>query len=720
MSAMNAPTSSDPHQSINLKDSSSKGQISQAGGDSTQLQGKGTIYKDVTINHYNVQKVDTDVSLTRQEYLNRQALINKVRNAWIKGVLEQSLYKKARIELGLEEWFDVLDLTWITPEQQKQDLPKGTKVIDKFDDLGIGARTLLILGAPGSGKTITLLELTRDLLGRAEREPNQPIPVIFNLSSWIDPKQKIADWLVQELNTKYQVTKPLAKTWIQNQQLLLLLDGLDEVRQAHREACVVAINAFIQSYGQTEIVICSRIKDYEALSHRLRFQGALFIQPLTAQQIDYYLNQGGEGLAGVKTALQTDLVLQELVQTPLMLNVITLAYQGVPASALPQLSLDERRQHLFDQYIERMFKQRAVHQQYSPEQAKHWLSWLARQLVRSSQTIFLIEWIDRHWLQTTWQRSLYTILSSLLVGLAFGLVITPLSISFHHPWLFIGVMVWAIHSFINIVTTWAVITIEQMQTSPHQVFWQRLVGSLVSGLGTGSLFGMVAGIMVSPEVGWRVFWGTVLTVGLTDWWIGGVVAMSFLKPVEVLRWSWISVSKYVGFSLIGSIPLGLLLGGQGALGNSPVEGLLLVMLGSSIFGLLTGLRAGAEIETHTTPNQGIRRSLQTAAIAAAMLALGFAPAIHLLQQWIKVPWQFGVFYGLFVGLMMGGTAFVVHISLRIIFYFQNYMPWNYARFLDWATHSLFLQKVGGGYIFVHRLLMEHFAAMNHQRCSDRA
>ncbi len=40
------------------------------------------------------------------------------------------------------------------------------------------------------------------------------------------------------------------------------------------------------------------------------------------------------------------------------------------------------------------------------------------------------------------------------------------------------------------------------------------------------------------------------------------------------------------------------------------------------------------------------------------------------------------------------------------------MPWNYSRFLDYCAERIFLRKVGGGYIFVHRLLMEHFASMN--------
>jgi hypothetical protein len=31
--------------------------------------------------------------------------------------------------------------------------------------------------------------------------------------------------------------------------------------------------------------------------------------------------------------------------------------------------------------------------------------------------------------------------------------------------------------------------------------------------------------------------------------------------------------------------------------------------------------------------------------------------------------------------------------------------------LDWASDKVLLQKVGGGYIFIHRLLMEHFAQL---------
>ena len=40
------------------------------------------------------------------------------------------------------------------------------------------------------------------------------------------------------------------------------------------------------------------------------------------------------------------------------------------------------------------------------------------------------------------------------------------------------------------------------------------------------------------------------------------------------------------------------------------------------------------------------------------------------------------------------------------------VPWHYAQFLDYAAEHILLRKVGGGYIFVHRLLLEYFASLD--------
>ena len=77
---------------------------------------------------------------------------------------------------------------------------------------------------------------------------------------------------------------------------------------------------------------------------------------------------------------------------------------------------------------------------------------------------------------------------------------------------------------------------------------------------------------------------------------------------------------------------------------------------------------------------------------------------------------FGIANGIMFGyaaalLSTRGAGFVCfqHLILRILLWRSGCIPWNYARFLDYAEERIFLRKVGGGYIFVHRILLEHFA-----------
>jgi hypothetical protein len=49
--------------------------------------------------------------------------------------------------------------------------------------------------------------------------------------------------------------------------------------------------------------------------------------------------------------------------------------------------------------------------------------------------------------------------------------------------------------------------------------------------------------------------------------------------------------------------------------------------------------------------------------------------------------------------------------IRLILRHYGYAPFQYTRFLDYAAERIFLRKVGGGYIFVHRMLLEYFASL---------
>ncbi|WP_416674321.1 protein kinase domain-containing protein [Egbenema bharatensis] len=365
---------------------------------------------------------------SRQEYRNRQALLSKVKHYWVKGVLETSLHDQVLVVLGMEDRSDIVsspwNLSWQTPQQAERTLPQGTPIVSIFDQLGTG-RSLLILGEPGAGKTTSLLQLARELISRAELDAEQLIPVVLNLSSWAGGNQSIADWVVEELTKKYQVPQKIGRPWVEQQQLLLLLDGLDEVRTEHRDQCVAAVNQFQEQYG-TEMIVCSRIRDYEALSNRLNLQTAVYLRSLTPAQIQQYLNSLSGDLTGLKSLLKEDAALQELAQSPLMLNIMVLAYQGIGAEDLDEtLVVEERRRQLFNAYIERMFKRRSLDQTYSEAEAIGWLSWLAKQMLQQSQSVFLIEHLQPAWLQTRSQQRNYrigTVLSGILMGVPFGII----------------------------------------------------------------------------------------------------------------------------------------------------------------------------------------------------------------------------------------------------------------------------------------------------------
>ncbi|HRJ59310.1 MAG TPA: NACHT domain-containing protein, partial [Anaerolineales bacterium] len=240
------------------------------------------------------------------EQRNRRILLNHVENAWIKGVLDASLHGAALLDLGIKQDPEaVTQYPWtLKKESTDETLPAGTSMLEIFDSIGMG-RSLLILGAPGSGKTTMLLELARGLIARAREDVTQPIPMVFNLASWTE-KLTLADWLAQELNNLYSVPRKTAPDWVKGNKLLLLLDGLDEVRQESRAKCVEAINEFRKQNGLTSLAVCSRSQDYADLSAKLSFEGAIEVQPLTQEQITEFFNRFGEEMAGIKQALEKD------------------------------------------------------------------------------------------------------------------------------------------------------------------------------------------------------------------------------------------------------------------------------------------------------------------------------------------------------------------------------------------------------------------------------
>jgi hypothetical protein len=69
--------------------------------------------------------------------------------------------------------------------------------------------------------------------------------------------------------------------------------------------------------------------------------------------------------------------------------------------------------------------------------------------------------------------------------------------------------------------------------------------------------------------------------------------------------------------------------------------------------------------------------------------------------------------------MHGGEACLQHFVLRFLLFWHGSVSWDYPAFFNVAAEYLFLRKVGGGYIFLHRMLMEYFEALSHTQKHNR-
>jgi eukaryotic-like serine/threonine-protein kinase len=145
--------------------------------------------------------------------------------------------------------------------------------------------------------------------------------------------------------------------------------------------------------------------------------------------------------------------------------------------------------------------------------------------------------------------------------------------------------------------------------------------------------------------------------------------------------------------------------------------LLFGLLAALVVWLRWGLVRGV-VDRRERPNQGILRSLRLGLTGAgAVLLVGllsFVPTYALSAQ----PLSFGnaLLYSctlaLAGGLSLGGFAALRHYMLRWLLARGGQLPLNLVPFLDYCTERILLRRVGGSYLFVHRLLLEHIAHMH--------
>ncbi|MBD2004033.1 MULTISPECIES: NACHT domain-containing protein [Cyanophyceae] len=538
----------------------------------------------------------------------------------------------------------------------------GKKIIDVFERDDIAGR-LLILGAPGSGKTTMLLELAQDLITAAQQQPEKPIPVIFELSSWKDDKQAIADWLVADLKFRNNIPEAITREWLETGKLLPLLDGLDEL-QSRQGKGIARINKFLQTTSRlSQIVVCCREEEYKAGEEILTLRGAVCLKPLEDNQIKGYLQRLNCGHLWQGIQHDPDGLLA-LAKMPLFLHLIPVAYpNGLESKAKRfnspaelEVYQEKCRKDLFDAYIKRRLELPHNYQGYKPKDSKRWFIWLAKTLKKQQQTEFFIEKIQPEFLLLTKNQlmtilfieTIYRLINGVFFGLSGGLIYTVRS-------------------------------------------------ALIDGLNQALIGGIEIWLLLA------IIYISIDFIRITG------ISRDKIKLADGLDMTW---QKAVSW-LIGGIIIGLFLG---LTDKQLIKGLIIgLTLGMSLM-LMFGV-TGEKIRSRSKPNQGIKDSakniivISLVSLPVAMLSytvplVANGQSIEPINIVIN-----GLSWAIFFGITAAGVPVIQHFALRLILWNSGAIPWNYARFLSYANERRLIKQVGGRYRFIHDLLREHFAKM---------
>ncbi|WP_327722264.1 NACHT domain-containing protein [Streptomyces sp. NBC_00490] len=590
---------------------------------------------------------------------------------------------------------------------------QGVEIAQVFER--VPTRRLVIIGEPGTGKTMLLIRFLLALLDH--RQPGGPLPVLFPLASWDPAHQDLFPWMADQLardhpalRTPAPASPPGHSPWTQarsllEQRLILpVLDGLDELPDAVRSQALDAINRVLPA-GQP-LVLSSRTDEYRhaltppaGTSILLNGAAGIRLLPLDAAKAAAYLERdaGGSGTAAaarwsrVTASLGTGSPAAQALSTPLGLFLARTIYNPRPDENLaglghPDELLDEAcfptrediDTHLFAAFIASAYRPHPhgpPSPLYSAQQAEGTLTLLAGHLQHGLNGTPNLAWWH---LRTALPRRR----SAFAVGLTAGLA------------------AWCAFEF-----------------------------SFGFGFGLANVLGF--GPIYMAGGGDRVG----LTIGFTrtGFWFGllfglpcAVVAACITlfrrdrNPSAGLRWSWRGTSWLVT-GLTAGLAFGLLFGLTAGLANGLAVGLAAGLAG----GLMGGLRSlPPDLDKAVGPYAVLardRRTFLTTTLTSGLTgALALGLVLDLLNGGNKMGLAvavtfglpFGLASGLVVGLILGLTrsVWLEFLVARVALALSGRVPWRLMSFLaDAHEQRGVLRQVGAVYQFRHLELQRHLA-----------
>jgi|GEM_PF-795943 len=236
---------------------------------------------------------------------------------------------------------------------------------------------LLVEGHPGSGKTTLLKHVTYCLAKEgAPCVPLTPLaeflPILIFFKDLHDYFRDqtavevvaldIIEWCCRN-RMGATIDAATVRAFIEQRRALILLDGLDELPQPHRDSVVTRFADLRVSHPGVRLVITGRPHGIDGVAFKRFDRERVAINTLTMEQVETFVTKwfryfypgdsgpGGRTAAGLISEVKTHPAVGALIDNPLMLTAICILYHD-------QKELPGQRAELYKRFVDNMLYRR--------------------------------------------------------------------------------------------------------------------------------------------------------------------------------------------------------------------------------------------------------------------------------------------------------------------------------------------------------------------------
>ncbi|QSY49127.1 NACHT domain-containing protein [Streptomyces griseocarneus] len=683
-----------------------------------------------------------------------EVLARTVRRQWEEEAILRQLYDPAPLPLA---WSDCSH-----PGVSDHRQLVGTAVVCRAGDPqelaaafgSLPRRRLVVLGAGGSGKTTFTVLLLLALL--RTRTTDDPVPVLFSLSSFDPARESARNWLRRRIAADYPAiadTETYGASVIEDllteHRLIPVLDGLDELPERRRAAALASLNDTLPS--DAPLVLTCRTADYvRAVTESGILTGAAVLEPAPVRTSDALAllrlatppesgRQHGWNALAEHLDHHPQAPAAQALTSPLMVALARSVYadnDGDPAELVDTRSFStpaDIERHLLGALVPTLYRRarrQSPTRSWDPRQAQGYLAHLAAGM-HAQGTYDLMWWQLYRWtpaLAGPWRRA-WTWTSIACAGL---LLATSFLVMVQDVPSWPEALRWfpqsVLESFVFVPVLALSGLIATRERSLPRASAVAAVISLSGGLAlppsTWWYYRGASGPVLVASIGFLCFslWLVMLGAGLPSpprtpsrssparrhWGRQAIRALVLVVGVAVISvtvFASYTIAGYEAVLPLGTVPWGLVIG--------TVAGVSLAAL--------DWVRDPSTADDVATAASSVQADRLVSLISGAACAVVFVIPDAAMRA---VPWvpadplrttMFAAVVGLFHGGIMGlVVALAAHswphyTVARLLLAARGKLPWRLQAFLADAHRLGILRQVGPGYQFRHARLQQHLA-----------